>query len=290
MNETFVLDSCPGFYNSSSSEEDIRSPGKVTPAQHCREMSNEDSRLTFSCEQLSKYILTPLRPSFSSCSRQSVELNRTSFSIDEHREDDVFNATIACTPSTQTSSFFAQTETPLRHTNRRSVISSSLRAKSGAAFTTLKGHLTPKKPLPPLRFKKTGGSDKTTGANSSSNFDWETTLEVLLADPEGRTCFRQFLESEYSDENLLFWEEVQQLKQITGKNKVKQKVKEIYLKFVVDDAPKMLNLTMPVRFNVASKVIRNPSDKNCFEEAENSIFKLMNADSFRRFKATTIVL
>ena len=291
MNGTFTIETCPGFCNTSSSEEDLRTPMKATPAQHCREMLNEDSGLTFSCEQLSKYMLTPVRPSISSSSRHSVDFNRTSFSIDEHRrEDDNYNnlnATVACT-LTNRSTFFTLTETPLRNPSRRSVFSSSFRTKSGAALTSLKTHLTPKRPIP-LRFKKP--ADKlSAGSNSACSFDWETSLDVLLADPEGRTCFRLFLESEYSDENLLFWEEVQLLKQLTGKSKIKQKVKEIYLKFVIDDAPKMLNLTMPVRFNVASKVIKNPSDKNCFEEAENSIFKLMNADSFRRFKATMVVL
>lgn len=59
-----------------------------------------------------------------------------------------------------------------------------------------------------------------------------------MKSPHGREHFRQFLKSEFSEENLLFWLECENLKKETNRTVVEQTVKQIYEDYVSVLSPK----------------------------------------------------
>ena len=265
--------------------------------------SNTSSSVSSCADSFSRFLRTPLsgkthrRGRHSTCTSQ-IESNRntqgSSLSVDEHNiEDDPFNTTFCYTPANETqrsnSSSTREEQNSSRSSVSRKLNLGSHISKSRPALTlnSIKAHLTPKRPS--LQQKKSrrqsaAPTDSSASSINVSQSDWCKSLESVLSDPERKNSFLQFLKKEFSEENLEFWSDVQDLKQVNGRSKVKQKVKDIYLTYIIEEAPKMLNLTMPVRLTVASNVIKNPADKDCFAQAEESIFNLMNNDSFRRFQ------
>lgn len=55
---------------------------------------------------------------------------------------------------------------------------------------------------------------------------------------EGRDIFRQFLQSEYSEENLMFWIACEELKKETNPTAVDEKARIIYEDYVSILSPK----------------------------------------------------
>lgn len=54
----------------------------------------------------------------------------------------------------------------------------------------------------------------------------------------GRSCFRQFLRTEFSEENMMFWLACEELKKETNKTVVEEKVRQIYEDFISILSPK----------------------------------------------------
>lgn len=61
---------------------------------------------------------------------------------------------------------------------------------------------------------------------------WRHSFDKLMATPSGRNAFREFLRSEYSEENMLFWLACEDLKQESNKNVIEEKVRRIYEDYV----------------------------------------------------------
>lgn len=71
---------------------------------------------------------------------------------------------------------------------------------------------------------------------------WAKSFEHLIKSPNGRNNFRQFLKSEFSEENLLFWLACEELKKETNRTVVEQTVKQIYEDYVSVLSPKEVYL------------------------------------------------
>lgn len=56
---------------------------------------------------------------------------------------------------------------------------------------------------------------------------WSLTLEDLVNDPTGLREFKNYLETEYSHENLLFWHAVNDLRRCP-QSEIKQRVANIF--------------------------------------------------------------
>jgi regulator of G-protein signaling len=73
---------------------------------------------------------------------------------------------------------------------------------------------------------------------------WADSLENLIRDANGRALLRGFAVSEHSEENLLFWEAVESLRQRRAAEVAKQQLvqacKEIYNMFLSPAAPQAL--------------------------------------------------
>jgi len=138
-------------------------------------------------------------------------------------------------------------------------------------------------------------------------------LESLLVTKQGFESFRKFLTAEFSVENLLFYADVEELrKKITLGATIevlRQENKRLYNKYVISDAPFQVNLPdlIVASISVKMKIFHNEGkvdlDKNAdpmssrdhqpqpptiFDEAQGCIYKLMETDSFQRYKTSQL--
>ncbi|XP_014668090.1 PREDICTED: regulator of G-protein signaling 20-like [Priapulus caudatus] len=105
-------------------------------------------------------------------------------------------------------------------------------------------------------------------------------LFLLLA---GRQVFREFLKQEFSEENILFWNAVNELQNTNETNPllVEEKARMIYEDFISILSPREVSLDSIAREIVNRKMVH--PDKWTFNEAQEQIFMLMKRDSYPRF-------
>ncbi|MCJ8731732.1 hypothetical protein PDJAM_G00202820 [Pangasius djambal] len=115
---------------------------------------------------------------------------------------------------------------------------------------------------------------------------WAKSFEHLIKSPNGRANFRQFLKSEFSEENLLFWLACEELKKETNRTVVEQTVKQIYEDFVSVLSPREVSLDSRAR-EVISKNMMDPSSQT-FDEAQQQIYTLMQRDSYPRYMSSSV--
>ena len=61
---------------------------------------------------------------------------------------------------------------------------------------------------------------------------WQISFDAVLDDPLGLVAFKTFLRKEYSDENLTFWIDCNDLEKLTESEEVNQKVNFIISKYI----------------------------------------------------------
>ncbi|TRZ04168.1 hypothetical protein DNTS_000397 [Danionella cerebrum] len=115
---------------------------------------------------------------------------------------------------------------------------------------------------------------------------WGESLERLIKNVHGRLHFQQFLKSEFSEENLLFWLSCEDLKKETNKTVVEQTVKQIYEDYISVLSSKEVSLDSRVR-EVINRKMLEPSSCT-FDEAQQQIFMLMQRDSFPRYLMSSL--
>ncbi|VDP10939.1 unnamed protein product [Soboliphyme baturini] len=113
-------------------------------------------------------------------------------------------------------------------------------------------------------------------------------FEQMLKNRTLRCLFSQFLEREYSEENLIFWLACEEVNQIKDSAVVAKKINEIYESFITKNAPLELNLSSDVRLQIIAS-IGNP-DPSIFRTAQDQIFLLMKNDSYPRFLKSDLYL
>ncbi|XP_045065445.1 regulator of G-protein signaling 19 isoform X2 [Coregonus clupeaformis] len=110
---------------------------------------------------------------------------------------------------------------------------------------------------------------------------WAQSFDKLMKNPAGRNVFREFLRTEYSEENMLFWLACEDLKQEMNKNTVDEKARMIYEDYISILSPKEVSLDSRVR-EVINRKIEEPTP-HTFEDAQLQIYTLMHRDSYPRF-------
>ncbi|XP_077370187.1 regulator of G-protein signaling 19 isoform X1 [Festucalex cinctus] len=115
---------------------------------------------------------------------------------------------------------------------------------------------------------------------------WSQSFDKLMRNPAGRNVFREFLRTEYSEENMLFWLACEDLKQEMNKKTMEEKVRSIYEDYVSILSPKEVSLDARVR-EVINKKIQEPTP-HTFEDAQLQIYTLMHRDSYPRFLSSNI--
>ncbi|XP_069091167.1 regulator of G-protein signaling 17 isoform X3 [Pleurodeles waltl] len=110
---------------------------------------------------------------------------------------------------------------------------------------------------------------------------WSQNFDKLMKTAAGRNLFREFLRTEYSEENLLFWLACEELKNELNKKVIEEKARIIYEDYISILSPKEVSLDSRVR----EAINRNLLDPNphMYEDAQLQIYTLMHRDSFPRF-------
>uniref|UniRef100_A0A8C7IYE0 Regulator of G-protein signaling 1 n=1 Tax=Oncorhynchus kisutch TaxID=8019 RepID=A0A8C7IYE0_ONCKI len=111
---------------------------------------------------------------------------------------------------------------------------------------------------------------------------WGESVDKLLA---GQAAFREFLKSEYSEENILFWLACEEYKNITSLPEMISSANRIYSEFVECEAPRQINIDCGTRENI-TKNISQPS-LTSFDTAQKLIYSLMARDLFLNLLCTT---
>ena len=104
-----------------------------------------------------------------------------------------------------------------------------------------------------------------------------STLTEVLANPETRNDFREFLENALASESLEFYEAVENLSKSADP---KSKIDEIINTFVVPGSPREVNLSSSQR----NQVLKTKD----FTDAKQEVFKLMEDNFFKRFYRETM--
>ncbi|XP_025190446.1 regulator of G-protein signaling 17 isoform X1 [Melanaphis sacchari] len=110
---------------------------------------------------------------------------------------------------------------------------------------------------------------------------WSKSFDRLLKCPAGKKIFRDFLRCEYSEENILFWMAVEELKKESNPDIIEEKARFIYEDYISILSPKEVSLDSRVR-DIVNKNINQPSS-HMFDEAQLQIYTLMHRDSYPRF-------
>ncbi|KYO37676.1 regulator of G-protein signaling 17 isoform A [Alligator mississippiensis] len=109
---------------------------------------------------------------------------------------------------------------------------------------------------------------------------WAQNFDKMMKTPAGRNLFREFLRTEYSEENLLFWLACEDLKKEQNKKVVEEKAKLIYEDYISILSPKEVSLDSRVR-EVINRNLLDPNP-HMYEDAQLQIYTLMHRDSFPR--------
>ncbi|KAI4881033.1 hypothetical protein NFI96_021789, partial [Prochilodus magdalenae] len=115
---------------------------------------------------------------------------------------------------------------------------------------------------------------------------WAQSFEQLIKSPQGRSSFRQFLKTEFSEENLLFWLACEELKKETNRTVVEQTVKQIYEDYISILSPREVSLDSRVR-EVINKNMLEPTSRT-FDDAQQQIYTLMQRDSYPRYISSNV--
>ncbi|XP_063297414.1 regulator of G-protein signaling 17 isoform X1 [Pelobates fuscus] len=116
---------------------------------------------------------------------------------------------------------------------------------------------------------------------SEEILSWSHNFDKMMKSPAGRNFFREFLRTEYSEENLLFWLACEDLKNEPNKKVVEEKARNIYEDYISILSPKEVSLDSRVR-EVINRNLLDPTPQ-MYDDAQLQIYTLMHRDSFPRF-------
>ncbi|KAG8436379.1 hypothetical protein GDO86_007469 [Hymenochirus boettgeri] len=117
---------------------------------------------------------------------------------------------------------------------------------------------------------------------------WTMSLEKLLTSEDGQAIFRDFLKSEFSEENIDFWLACEDYKATNDSNELRNKAEIIYQQFIQPNASKQVNIDFATR-NSVTRDLLEPT-LTTFKEAQKMIHILMERDSYPRFLKSEIFL
>eukprot|EP00066_Takifugu_rubripes_P009155 XP_003975852.1 PREDICTED: regulator of G-protein signaling 21-like [Takifugu rubripes] len=106
-------------------------------------------------------------------------------------------------------------------------------------------------------------------------------LDTLLSHKCGLALFRDFLKSEFCEENLDFWLACQEFRSVDSPEELRRRATSIYEEFVRANAKKQVNLDFDTRESI-SQNLQQPTP-SCFAAAQRKIYGLMENSSFPRF-------
>ncbi|KAM9845352.1 regulator of G-protein signaling 21-like [Aulostomus maculatus] len=106
-------------------------------------------------------------------------------------------------------------------------------------------------------------------------------LDTLLSQKSGQLAFRDFLKSEFCEENLDFWIACEEFKALDDLEELTHRAALIYDKFISPESPTQVNLEFYTK-EIIRQNLHQPSP-SCFTEAQKKIFSLMQNGAYTRF-------
>ncbi|XP_048758208.2 regulator of G-protein signaling 7-like isoform X12 [Ostrea edulis] len=115
---------------------------------------------------------------------------------------------------------------------------------------------------------------------------WGISFFNLMKDQQGLIEFENFLLTEYSQENIRFWKEVEDMK-YGPRSKVEATMEKIYREYLAAGAPKEINIDSKtletVNRNRGEMKGKPDALRYIFDPAQEHIYLLMKKDSYPRF-------
>ncbi|KAL0966792.1 hypothetical protein UPYG_G00300200 [Umbra pygmaea] len=115
---------------------------------------------------------------------------------------------------------------------------------------------------------------------------WSQSLSRLLSSKYGISTFQAFLKSEFSDENIEFWQVCEDFKKMRLKFVLNSRAKKIFNTYIEAHAPKEINIDHKTR-ELIRRNMKTPK-AFCFDEAQRIVYSLMEKDSYPRFLRSSI--
>ena len=141
----------------------------------------------------------------------------------------------------------------------------------------------------PSSMSGAAGNSTTNGAGAGAGLidpghEDTKTLELLLKNSQLKSIFKEFLESEYSEENLEFWETIEGLKANPAPSPSLQAAsKEIVETFIATGSDREVNIDAPTRNLLVQEVQAGCVTIASLCNAQTKIYNLMARDSYTRF-------
>ncbi|KNC97189.1 uncharacterized protein SPPG_07577 [Spizellomyces punctatus DAOM BR117] len=124
---------------------------------------------------------------------------------------------------------------------------------------------------------------------------WTYSFPELMRDPMGVRHFYDFVQKEFSQENLEFYLKCQALDSVPTRKEFTERAKTIYDEFIKINAPRELNINSSERSAIIAQfdaLQNNPKERlsyYVFADALKHIFALMAKDSYVRFCGSDVV-
>ncbi|AWP04416.1 putative regulator of G-protein signaling 21-like [Scophthalmus maximus] len=115
---------------------------------------------------------------------------------------------------------------------------------------------------------------------------WSHSLERLLSSKYGIKIFQAFLKSEFSDENIEFWQVCEDYKKTKSSFRMSSRAKKIFKCYIQAEAPREINIDHKTR-DLIRWNIKAPTTV-CFDTAQRIVYGLMERDSYPRFLKSDI--
>ena len=120
-------------------------------------------------------------------------------------------------------------------------------------------------------------------------------LHELMKDKKALSEFKDFLIREFSFENLLFFDAVNKYRNngdfINRQNdysNAKSHARKIYLKYLIDSSEYPINIDSSIKQRIIKRLEKEEITPILFDEAQEHVYHLMNAHSFRRFNMSKL--
>lgn len=127
-------------------------------------------------------------------------------------------------------------------------------------------------------------------AEDAMPFDMYAELKDILADPTAQKFFVQHLETEFSRENIDFYDRVQELENEPDPKQQWARLQDVVTTFVPQKAPRQVNVVAHIRSAIMSALeAKNVSETmKGLVAAKREIETLMGRDSLKRFKMSAM--
>ncbi|XP_068427039.1 regulator of G-protein signaling 5b [Clinocottus analis] len=123
--------------------------------------------------------------------------------------------------------------------------------------------------------------------NVDEPLKWKESFDSLLSSQNGLCLFREFLHSEFSEENITFYLACENYRK-TKHSKLAAKAQNIYDEFIDSDAPREVNLDHVTKA-ITKENMEHPN-LSCFNLAQDKIYTLMEKDCYPRFLKSSTYL